>query len=478
MTRPADMADTGRIGHALAREAQRIYYGAPDAETDLSALELIARVDRAHLVMLAESGILARSAAAHLLRTVEAVQQSGFVDVLGQPRPRGLYLAYEQAISRSSSPEIGGLLHTARSRNDLLATTTLLALRRSLLTVLAQGCRLLTALLSAAARHLDVVMPIHTHHQPAMPITFGYYLTGVALAVHRDIERLLGVLEQTTRCPLGAHAVAGTGLPIDPERTAQLLGFETGPLHAVDAVASRDASIWALAGIVTLTATISRLATDLQFWSSADVGYLEFPDWLVGSSSAMPQKRNVFLLEYLRARPARVVGALVSSLTAMSGTPFTNSIEVGTEAVSGVPGALVTSGDVLAVAALVCAGAIPRPEAMRTAATRGLVDATAYADDLVRSGIPFRQAHARIGAAAALAVQGTGPWPPDGVVPLSLDAAVDLSRHGGGPGTRSACLAAARERRHHLRERIREQLAAEQLARRRLRQAVEDLTVG
>ncbi|MEU8756911.1 lyase family protein [Streptomyces chartreusis] len=471
-------ADTGRIKGGLSRKAQRLYYGPPEDAADREALRLISRVDRAHLVMLAEQRIIPWDKAALLLRTVADVEACDFATVLSRPRPRGLYLAYEQAVSELCGPDVGGLLHTGRSRNDLNATTTLLTLRRLGTDVLADGCRLLTALLSSAEEHLDAVMAIHTHYQPAMPITYGYYLTGLALALHRDLDRIVHGLRSIRRCPLGAHAVAGTDLALDTARTASLLGFEAGPLHAVDAIASRDSAMDLLGIAANLVVTVSRLATDLQLWSTAELGYVEFPDWLVGSSSAMPQKRNAFLLEYLKARPSRVVGALVGAVTATKSVPFTNSIEVGTEAVAPVGPALRTTQEVLALAALVVAGAQPRTEVARAAADRGFVDATALANELVRRGVPFREAHERIGSAVLHAVEDGGAWPPEGLEQLNPLTAADRARFGGGPGSRTESLAAAWQLRHRLHGDMRQLRDAERQSADRLRRASEDVCHG
>jgi argininosuccinate lyase len=478
MTVPHDAAGTGRIKGALSRKAQRLYYGLPDKAADRDTLRLISRVDRAHLVMLAEQKIIPRDQAARLLRTVREVAASDFTMVLSRPRSRGLYLAYEQAVSEMCGPGTGGLLHTGRSRNDLNATTTLLSLRQLGLDVLAEGCRLLTALLCRATCHLDAVMAIHTHYQPAMPITYGYYLTGIALALHRELDRIAHTLRAIRRCPLGAHAVAGTDLELDTTRTATLLGFEAGPLHAIDAIASRDVAVDTVGLAASLAITVSRLGTDLQLWSMAELGYVEFPDWLVGSSSAMPQKRNAFLLEYLKARPSRVVAAWVAAITATKSAPFTNSIEVGTEAVAPVGPALRTTRDVLALAALVVAGARPRPDSALAAAASGFVDATAHANELVRRGVPFREAHRRVGAAVLGAVDGTGEWPPEGLERLDTGAAADGARYGGGPGSRAESLAAAWRLRHQLRQDVHRMRRAERQAADRLRLATDAVCHG
>ncbi|MGC5052503.1 lyase family protein [Micromonospora sp. DT48] len=456
MSGPLASSDTGRIARPLAGKAQRLCYEAPDPVVDRAQLRLIAQVDRAHLVMLAERGVIVGEKAARLLRTVRQIEAEGFAPVLSLPRPRGIYLAYEEAVTRRCGPDVGGLLHTGRSRNDLNATTTLLALRERCSDVVAEGGRLVTALLAAAGRHLDDVMAIHTHYQPAMPITYGYYLTGVALALLRELDRMVACLRSIRRCPLGAHAVAGTDIDLDTERTAALLGFASGPLHAVDAIASRDTSLDALGVAANLGVTVSRLAADLQLWSAADLGYVHFPDWLVGGSSALPQKRNAFVLEHLKARPTRVLGAWVSATSAIRSAPFTNSIEVGTEAMASVGPALRTTRDVLALAALVVAGARPRPDTMESVAARSFVEATAVANDLVRQGVPFREAHHRVGAAVLRAVDEGADWPPEGFARIDPRTAADRARFGGGPGSRAEALAAAWTLRHRLRAELRD----------------------
>jgi argininosuccinate lyase len=264
-------------------------------------------------------------------------------------------------------------------------------------------------------------------------------------------------------------------LALDTARTATLLGFAAGPVHAVDAIASRDIVLDIIGIAANLAVTVSRLATDLQLWSTAELSYVEFPDWLVGSSSAMPQKRNAFLLEYLKARPGRVLGAWVAAVTATKSVPFTNSIEVGTEAMAPVGPALRTTQDVLALAALVVAGAVPRPDHARAAAARGFVDATALANELVRRGVPFREAHERIGAAVLRVVDGDGSWPPAEFAAefarLDLLAVADRARYGGGPGGRVDALAAAWRLRHRLRRELVGLRLAHRRATDRLRQA-------
>jgi argininosuccinate lyase len=162
-----------------------------------------------------------------------------FRPLLRRPAPRGLYLMYEGYLIERLGPEIGGVLHSGRSRNDLKATITNLRFREWLLDFGAQAVRLEAVLLSRAREHQLVIMPVYTHFQAAMPVTYGYYLLGVAIALGREIDALRAAGAGLEICPLGAGAVAGTDLPINPARTAELLGFSGTAGHALDAVASR-----------------------------------------------------------------------------------------------------------------------------------------------------------------------------------------------------------------------------------------------
>ena len=311
---------------------------------------------------------------------------------------------YESYLIEQLGADTGGVLHTARSRNDLKATVTAMRLRNWVLGFAEQAGRLEAALLSRARRHAEVLMPVYTHYQAAMPISYGYYLLGVAEALGRDLAAVRQAASGLRLCPLGAGAVAGTDLPIDPTRTARLLGFSASCPHAIDAVASRDVALRLLAAAAGVAGTLSRLAADLQLWSTAEFGFLRFPDRLVGGSSAMPQKRNAFLLEHIRAKPALAIGAWAAAAAAMSATPFTNSIEVGTEAVGAIwPGLLACEQSVLLCQPLVSA-AVPDAARMAERAEAGFINATAMANQLVRQGIPFRTAHDLVGSAVREAV--------------------------------------------------------------------------
>jgi argininosuccinate lyase len=424
---------TGRLTRGLGRRTGRLIFGTDDA-TAVAELDLITYVDLAHLVMLNRTGLLDACQARDLATLIEALRAEKFRPLRGLPAPRGLYLMYENHLIERLGEATGGKLHAGRSRNDLNATTTSLRLRSWLLDFLAEAVRLQAVLINRARAHRGVVMPVYTHFQAAMPVTYGHYLLGVAVALGRDIEAVRHAAEGLGRCPMGACAVAGTDLPIDPESVAALLGFDTGPVHATDAVASRDVMLRVLAAVTGAGITISRLATDLQLWSTEEFGLVEFPERLVGGSSAMPQKRNAFLLEHLKAAAGSAIGAWAAAAAMIKSTPFTNTIEVGTGAAGAVWPGLDAIAKAVLVAQVIVSGAWPVPARMRQRASDGFTTATAVANGLVRAGVPFRTAHHKVGAAVRAAVECGSTHLDERGGEQDIADVVAATRVGGGPG--------------------------------------------
>jgi argininosuccinate lyase len=377
---------------------------------------------------------------------------TGFHAIQSLPMPRGTYLAYENYLIETIGPEAGSI-HTGRSRNDLKATVLVLKLRDKF-RVLARELMLLQATLLGRARyHRDIVRRAYTHFQPAVPVTYGYYLLGIATAIDRDITGLVQSAQGLRVCPLGAAAVRGTDLPIDPQRTAQLLGSDEPALHTMDAVASRDIVLRILASAGILGITLSRLATDLQLWSSSEFGMITLHD-LVGSSSAMPQKRNAFLFEHAKGKAGLIIGAWTGAASAMKGTPFTKSIEVGTESVRVIGETLTAVTESVVLSRLLVARSQPVPGRMRKAAETGYTAATALANNMVRIGIPFRSAHKLVGTMICQAI-ANGRCPLSDVATecynrldvgsttdhradrLDIESVASRTKYGGGPGPQS-----------------------------------------
>jgi argininosuccinate lyase len=446
------VSGTGRIRGELGLRTRRLVYG-PLSPADIDAeLPLMMKVDQAHVVMLAEQKLVGGEAARQLLAGIAALAADP-APLHARPAPRGLFLMYEGYLIERLGADIGGVLHTGRSRNDLKATIAYLRFRDWLLEFAEQASRLEAILLARARKYESVVMPVYTHFQAAMPVSYGYYLLGVAVAVGREIEALVAAAEGLRHCPLGATAVAGTDLPIEPARTAALLGFAAPVPHALDAVASRDVPLRLLAAAASLSVTLSRLATDLQLWSTVEFGFVEFPDRLVGGSSAMPQKRNAFLLEHVKAKPGLALGAWAAAASSMAGTPFTNTIEVGTEATDAIWPGLAAAEQAVLLSQVLVSGARPRPARMAHRAEAGFTAATTLANRLVQQGTPFRTAHRLVGEAVREAV-ASGSTSLPGFGDTDLPELVRSLAYGGGPGAfaaqyERACAAWEGHRRWH-----------------------------
>lgn len=453
-----DGADTGRLRTTLDGEAHRIVYDQylPDSGSGqdglVQELRLISEVDRAHLVMLAERGIVDTGRVAILLDTITALRADDFCDLRGMAMPRGVYLAYEGRLVERLGERVGGVLHTGRSRNDLNATTVRLKTRGPYGELLAEVSELAGTLLSRADAYRDVTMPAYTHGQPAVPITYGHYLTGVAGAVLRGLEALLEAGREIDVNPLGAGAIGGTSVRIDPYRTAELLGFTSTAPNSVDAVASRDFVLRLLAACATLGVTMARVARDLSTWTSEEYGLLRMADDLVGSSSMMPQKRNPFLLEHIQGRSTAALGGFVGAASAMSTAGFTNAIAVGTESVRHLWPGLRNTLDAVTLLRLVVAGAEPEHERMEQRAVGGFTTATYLAESLVMGGMPFREAHHLVGETVLSALERgvslteagrdrpevAALAPGDGSSWLDPADVAAACAYGGGPGATSA----------------------------------------
>ena len=400
------MEDTGRIRKGLQASARRIVFAGALTSGFKNEMEFITEVDRAHIVMLLDQHLIADDTGRRLLQEISRLRGLEYAPLRERDAGRGIYLCYESFLIETLGEEIGGMLHLARSRNDLNATVFRLKLREPFLKLVRKALRLQVVLLKRAGRFKDAVMPAYTHYQAAVPITYGHYLAGIAQALNRDIRGLMNGSDGLQRCPLGAGAAGGTSAPIDSDRTAELLGFQQAVIHSLDAVASRDLALRLLAAAAILATTLSRIAEDFLLWSSSEFGFLSFPDNLVGSSSMMPQKRNPFLLEHIQSRGTAALGAFVSAITATQGAPFTNSIRVSGESVSTIWTALEKVCEAAHLAALVVSGATPNLHTMRVRAQIGFTSATELATRLALGGAGcFRSVHHRVGEVITRAVE-------------------------------------------------------------------------
>ena len=357
----------------------------------------------AHVTMLARQGIVSREDAEAItdgLRRVHAEIEAG--DFPFDRALEDIHMNVEARLAALIGP-VAGRLHTARSRNDQVATDLRLWLRARL-DQADDACRALqAALIDRAEEHVATVMPGFTHLQVAQPVSFGHHLLAYVEMIGRDRGRLADCRKRLNESPLGAAALAGTSFPIDRAMTADLLGFDRPAANSIDAVSDRDFVVEALAAASLIAMHLSRFAEELVLWSSAQFGFIALSDRFSTGSSIMPQKRNPDAAELVRGKSGRIVGALIALLTMMKGLALTYSKDMQEDKEP-----LFDAFDSLALCLAATAGMVRdmtvNADAMARAAGTGHATATDLADWLVQeAGVPFREAHAITGRIVRLA---------------------------------------------------------------------------
>lgn len=418
---------------------------------------------RAHATMLAARGILSEADRDAILAGLDAV---GAEIAAGTFAFSAALEDIHMNIEARLAERIGDAakrLHTARSRNDQVATDFRLWVRQAL-DDLDGGLRdLQAALIDQAEAHADTLMPGYTHLQVAQPVTFGHHMLAYVEMAGRDRGRLADCRRRLNECPLGSAALAGTGFPIDRTMTAEALGFDRPTANSLDAVSDRDFALEFLAAAAIAATHLSRLAEEMVIWCSQGFAFVHLSDRWTTGSSIMPQKRNPDAAELVRAKVGRISGALVALLNVMKGLPLAYGKDMQED-----KELTFDAADTLALCVAATTGMIrdmtPRPEAMRAALAAGFPTATDLADWLVRElAMPFRDAHHVTGRVVRLAeergcdladlaladLQAIEPRISDTVFDvLSLDSAVAARTSQGGtaPVRVREAVAAARER--------------------------------
>jgi argininosuccinate lyase len=294
--------------------------------------------------------------------------------------------------------EAGKRLHTARSRNDQVATDLRLWLREEIDEIDELLVALMRALIEQAEKHAALPMPGFTHLQVAQPVTFGHHLLAYVAMLERDRERFSQIRKRVNQLPLGAAALAGTTFPIQRERVARELGFSAICENSLDAVSDRDFAIEFCGAAALAMVHLSRLSEEIVLWSSPRFGFVRLPDRYCTGSSIMPQKKNPDVPELVRGKSGRVIGSLMSLLVLMKAQPLAYNKD-NQEDKEPLFDAVDTLKDSLAVFAGMVAGMTPVPRAMRQALAEGHATATDLADYLVRKGVAFRDAHEAVARA-------------------------------------------------------------------------------
>ena len=388
-----------RLAEAVAPEVVELVYRPRLGAELVEVFPHLSALNMAQLVMLAECAILtpaqARAIAGGLLR----IEADGVAAITPDPLLEDSYFNVEARLIALVGADAGGRLHIGRSRNDLYAALDRLRAREVLLGLLEAANALRAVLLERAETFAEVVMPGYTHLQPAQPITFGFYLSGLASALARDAARLADCWARTNLSPMGAAALATTGFPINRARTAQLLGFDALLEHGLDCVASRDFALELTATAAQLALTLSRFARDMHVAVSHEFSAVRFPDSVCGTSSIMPQKKNPVVLELMLGKANHVVAAFNSAAGCVRGSYFTNTLDAHREGLAMVWGGLAEAGRAVALATIAARTAEPDAPLLEERARRNYSTATDLADALVREGdMDFRTAHHVAGA--------------------------------------------------------------------------------
>ena len=358
---------------------------------------------RAHVAMLGKQGIVDPA-------DVEKIDQ-GLAAIAAEYEKNGppedltledIHMTVESRLAELAGPA-AGRLHTARSRNDQVATDFRLWVRDAIDAVIAGLDALKASLLIRAEEHASTIMPGFTHLQVAQPVTLGHHLMAWHAMVGRDLSRFADARKRMNRSPLGSAALAGTGFPIDRHMTAEALGFDGPTGNSLDSVSDRDFALDYLMSATQCSLHLSRMAEEFVIWASQPFGFVSLPDAYSTGSSIMPQKRNPDAAELVRGHSGRIAGCMGALIMTMMGLPLAYSKDMQDDKPP-----VFEAHDLLALSIAAMTGMVETtnfvPERMRAAAEAGFSTATDFADWLVREGnIPFREAHHITGRAVKLA---------------------------------------------------------------------------
>ncbi|MFL6845312.1 MAG: argininosuccinate lyase [Allosphingosinicella sp.] len=357
----------------------------------------------AHVAMLEAQGIIGEAEASAIAEGLERIEDEYRLEgVKEDPALEDIHMHVEARLAELIGPA-AGRLHTARSRNDQVATDFRLWVRGAIDEVDDALLAFQRILIGRAEEHAEAVMPGFTHLQSAQPVTLGHHLLAYFEMLRRDRSRFADARARLNECPLGAAALAGTGFPIDREATAAALGFDRPMANSLDAVSDRDFALDYLTAATQCALHLSRLAEELIVWASQPFGFVRLPDEYSTGSSIMPQKRNPDAAELVRGHSGRIAGAMVALVTTMKGLPLAYSKDMQDDKPP-----VFEAHDLLMLSLQALAGMVETAgfdvERMRAAAEAGFSTATDLADWLVReAGVPFREAHHIVGRAVKAA---------------------------------------------------------------------------
>ena len=367
-----------------------------DVDTWLFGPDIL--VDKAHVLMLYECEIIPKKDASKILKGLKKVEDRG-IDSLNLSKYEDIHAAIETNLIKEIG-EVGGRMHTARSRNDEVATCIRIALRDELLNILCLLNELREVLIEKSKEHVDTVIPGFTHLQHAQPTTLAHHLLCYQDLFGRDFTRIMNAYLNTNLNPLGAAAFASTSFPIDRKRTTELLGFDGLVENSMDAVSSRDYLIESIFCFSNLMTNLSRFCEDIILWTTSEFGFIELDDAYSSVSSIMPQKKNPDVAELIRGKTGSVYGCLTSALSICKSLPLSYNRDL-----QEVTPSLLRALTITSLSTKVASGMIEtmnvQKDVINEKLNMGFICATEIADTIVRStGIPFRNSHQIVGSLA------------------------------------------------------------------------------
>lgn len=392
---------SGRFNEPVSQLVQR-YTASVNFDQKLAEYDI--QGSRAHAQMLCTQGIISAEDLAAIEQGLDKIHDeinnNTFVWSL---ELEDVHLNIEKRLTTIVG-DAGKRLHTARSRNDQVATDVRLYLRASIDEIIRLIKAMQNALLDLAEQHTDTVMPGFTHLQVAQPVSFGHHLMAYYEMLKRDAERLADCRKRVNKLPLGAAALAGTSYPIDRELVAQKLGFDGVCENSLDAVSDRDFAIEFCASASLIMTHLSRFSEELILWMSPAFSFIELADRFCTGSSIMPQKKNPDVPELVRGKTGRINGHLVALLTLMKAQPlaYNKDNQEDKEPLFDTVDTLI---DTLIIYTDMMSGVHVNDKAMRSATMKGFATATDLADYLTKKGMPFRDSHEVVAKAVQFAEQ-------------------------------------------------------------------------
>ena len=389
----AEKAWSGRLG---TRTARRVDEYTTSIAVDRRLYPEDIAGSQAHARMLRAAGILTRDEQQSIDRGLREIKRELDRDEFAvEPGDEDIHMAVERRLGEKIG-DVAGKLHTARSRNDQVATDLRLYGKRVCREMMLAVAALQEALLRRAQQHRNAPMPGYTHLQRAQVVSVAHHLLAYVEMLQRDIERFEDAHDRCNVLPLGSGALAGTKLPLNRRMVAEEQGFDTVSANSLDAVSDRDFAVEIVAACALMMVHISRLGEEIVLWTSAEFGFAELPDAYATGSSLMPQKKNPDVLELARGRTGRTIGDLVALLTMLKGLPLAYNRDMQEDKQPFFDSVDVTASTLAVVTDIVKVIRFD-VDAMRDAASDELLMATDVADYLVVKGMPFREAHRTVG---------------------------------------------------------------------------------